>query len=63
MVALLPGFKVVLLQVLVGQSQCAETVAGVLLFGRERQQSLPEAEERMKASLTFRCEVVMSLSF
>lgn len=35
MVALFPAFNVVLVQVLVGQSQRAEAVASVLLLGRD----------------------------
>lgn len=43
MVALFPGFKVVRVQVLVGQSQRAEAVAGVLLWGREGWERLAAA--------------------
>lgn len=64
MVALFPGFKVVRVQVLVGQSQRAEAVAGVLLWGREGWERLAAAcRGTDEGPLTFRCEVVASFSF
>lgn len=64
MVVPFPGFKIVLVQVLVGQSQRAKAFAGVLLLEVERVRTMSRtvSDERTKASLTLRCEVVTSFS-